>query len=255
MSEYTSLEQDLDPYNLTRYEATGTVASMSPQQPLQSFTTTQWTTNTLTASTEFELSNRIINATSPLELNATQTITVQNNTGVFLNKEEEESWRGAVKLSDYPINVDNNPEVVHKTLNQTVNYTQPISIRYIKPPIPPRTGDILVRQDSDVLAPKAPPVIIRQRAREFPEPAPLVLREQPPLPPRELEKKCISISGKRLPPPPRRLVIEQMPVMPMRPQEIVIERWLPYEEQTRNVKFMRASQVKILFQRAVGLFF
>ena len=245
-----SLEQDLDPYNLTRYES-GTVATATTPQPDQPLSSSQWTSAPLEASPEFALSDRIVSATAPLDLNATETVTVQQNTGVFLNKEEEQTWRGLVKLSEYPINVDNNPEVVIKPLNQTINYTQSIQVRYIKPPTPPKTGEISIREEPDVRVPKAPPVIIRQRASDPVEPAPLVLREQPPPAPREIEKKCISISGKRMPPPPRRLIIEQMPTIPMRPQQILIERWLPYEEQTRNVKFLRAARVSRRFRKVM----
>jgi len=62
----------------------------------------------------------------------------------------------------------------------------------------------------------------------------LFLKEAPPERPRSIEPRVIKISGKLLPPPPRKVVIERLPQMPNKPQPIIIERWLPY--QTENVK-------------------
>ena len=49
------------------------------------------------------------------------------------------------------------------------------------------------------------------------------------------------LAGKRLPPPARKLVIERLPQVPPKPQNIVIERWLPYAQSKRQVIFKKAE--------------
>lgn len=153
-------------------------------------------------------------------------------------------WKGQLEISNYPINIDSDPEVIQKTSLETLNYVQPVSIKYLKPPSPPPAGDIIIKREKDILLPKAPPLIIRQRPQMPATPETLVYREQPPEMPEVLEQKVISISGKKLPPPPRRLIIEKLPALPAKPQAIVIEKWLQCERQTRRVKFIRAERVE-----------
>lgn len=270
-SESDNVQTDLDPYNLTRYESTThnvlypqTITTQN-QRLTESWegpriesarlstgtTVSDCTEQSLAVSqqklpafhTDFDLSNRIITSTAPLDLNVTTPISIQQHTGIHLNRQEDQTWRGTVKLAEYPINVDNSPEVVHKKLNETVNYVQPITIKYLRPPVQATTGEIEIRQEPDYRLAKAPPIIIRQRPAEPIEPAPLVLREQPPALLRQIDRKCVVVSGRQMPPPPRRLIIERMAQMPQKPQKIVIERWLPYERQTRNVKFIKAEKV------------
>ena len=68
----------------------------------------------------------------------------------------------------------------------------------------------------------------------------MVIREEPPSPPLSISKKFITISGKKLPPPPRKVIVERLAPLPSRPQPIIVERWLPYPDQTkRKVVFNR----------------
>lgn len=195
------------------------------------------------AQSKFTITEKILNASNaPVDVNATETVCVNEQTGVYVNKQDESEWQGPVRISDYPINVDNNPEVISKQTNQVVNYTQDVTVKYLKPPSPPRTGEIIIKQECDMRVPKAPPLVIRQRPADPRTPETCVLREQPPQQPFSIEKKVISIAGKLLPPPPRKLVIEKLPQMPARPQAVVIEKWLPFDQQSRNVKFIRAQQ-------------
>jgi hypothetical protein len=53
----------------------------------------------------------------------------------------------------------------------------------------------------------------------------------------------ITISGKRLPPPPRKVIIERLAPLPAKPQSVIVERWLPYAQNKRRVIFQRAAQV------------
>ncbi len=34
--------------------------------------------------------------------------------GLWVNKDESDNWKGDIPLSEYPINVDDNPIVIHK---------------------------------------------------------------------------------------------------------------------------------------------
>ena len=249
-SMVSEAQADLDPYNLTRYESSQTRAIPESQSFFQS--NDPCTESSLAVSrsklpafhTDFELSNRIITSISPLDLTATSQISIQRNTGLHLNEQEDQQWHGTVELSEYPMNVDPTPEVVHKKLDQTVNYVQPITIKYLKPP-PTSVAGIEIRKEPDFRVPKAPPVIIRQRPVDPVAPAALVFREQPPLMPKGIDHKCIIVSGEALPAPPRRLIIERMAVMPERPPEIVIEKWLPYGSQNRKVTYQAPAKVML----------
>jgi hypothetical protein len=70
----------------------------------------------------------------------------------------------------------------------------------------------------------------------------LIVREAPPQPPAQVGRKVITISGKRLPPPPRKVVIERLAPLPSKPQSVIIERWLPYPETKRRVIFQRSGE-------------
>ncbi len=72
----------------------------------------------------------------------------------------------------------------------------------------------------------------------------MVLREAPPQPPQPIAPKRITISGKRNPPPPRKVVIERLAPLPAKPQNVIVERWLPYAEGgKRRVIFNKAAAV------------
>ena len=55
--------------------------------------------------------------------------------------------------------------------------------------------------------------------------------------------KRITISGKRLSPPPRKVVIERLAPLPSKPQNVIVERWLPYGEVKRRVIFNKSTAV------------
>jgi hypothetical protein len=52
------------------------------------------------------------------------------------------------------------------------------------------------------------------------------------------------VPGKRLPPPPRKVIIERLAPLPPKPQAIIIERWLAYKEHKRKVVFCKAPEVQ-----------
>ena len=110
-----------------------------------------------------------------------------------------------------------------------------MAIRYLRPPTPPRPGEIIITMESDIVQTPAPPIIIRQQPRKVKTPEPLIIREAPPQPPKHEPIKIITISGKRLPPPPRKVIIERFADLPARPRAVIIERWLPYKQLKRRV--------------------
>jgi len=57
--------------------------------------------------------------------------------------------------------------------------------------------------------------------------------------------KLITIHGQKLPPPPRKVVIERLAPLPNKPQSVLIERWLPYTQTKRKVIFQGNKFVKI----------
>ena len=185
----------------------------------------------------------ILRSTVPIELNETEEITIQGQRGIWANKNEVVNWRGEMPISAYTINEDNNPEVITKRTHQNIEYLQELAVRYLKPPTPPPPGEIVITQEANILTPPAPPLVIRQQPARPSTPEPLVIREAPPKPPLQVGRKVITISGKRLPPPPRKVVIERLAPLPSKPQGVMIERWLPYSEVKRRVIFQKSNQI------------
>jgi len=176
----------------------------------------------------------------PISITETSEITAAGARGIFANKCEVCEWKGDLPLCAYPINEDACPEVINKRLKQKLEYVQEMAVRYLKPPTPPTPGDIIIKHEPNKPTAPAPPLIIRQQPPRPCTPEPLVIREAPPPPPPCIGRKVITICGKKLPAPPRKVVIERMPPIPSKPQSVVIERWLPYSEQKRRVIYQKA---------------
>ena len=196
------------------------------------------------ASAEFmsQIEQSILRATNPIEVSETEELTVIGQRGVWLNKAEVNAWRGDLAITEYRIHEDRNPQVIQKRYEQVFEYVQELAIRYLRPPTPPTAGEIVIVQEPNVATGPAPPLIIRQAAARAATPEPLVLREAPPQPPQPIAPKRITISGKRNPPPPRKVVIERLPALPAKPQNVIVERWLPYAEGgKRRVVFNKAA--------------
>ena len=183
----------------------------------------------------------ILRSTVPIELNESEEITVNGQSGIWANKSEVINWRGIIPIEQYLINEDNNPEIITKRSTQSIEYLQELAIRYLRPPTPPAPGEIVITQEPNVLTPPAPPLVIRQQPARPSTPEPLVIREAPPQPPAQVGRKVITISGKRLPPPPRKVIIERLAPLPSKPQGVMIERWLPYSETKRRVIFQKSN--------------
>jgi hypothetical protein len=141
------------------------------------------------------------------------------------------------------LNVDPNPLLVRKKPAERVQYTQNVSLKFLKPPPAPKPGDIVIEQEPDVQVPPAPALLVRQKPPQPIKPAPAIVRERPPQPPAPIPPKHITIPGKVLPPPPRKVITERLPQLPPLPQDIIIERWLGYDRRTRNVVFRPAAPI------------
>lgn len=191
-----------------------------------------------------EMEQRILRSSYPIEISETEEISVHDQRGVWSNRAEVLSWRGDVNISEYQLHRDTNPLIMTKKAKQDVEYVQELAIRYLRPPTPPAPGEVVIIQEANIKTGPAPPLIIRQAAARAETPEPLVVREAPPEPPEPVGPKRITISGKRIPPPPRKVVIERFAPLPAKPQNVIIERWLPYEESKRRVIFNKAAEVR-----------
>jgi hypothetical protein len=178
-----------------------------------------------------------------------EQITINGESGVWINKSESTNWKGPIPLTDYMLNEDPNPEIIRKKSEKPIVYNQEIAIRYLRPPTPPPPGPLIIREEKGIILPTAPPLIMRQKPPRPETPAPLVIREAPPQSPNYVESKIITIPGKRLPPPPRKVIVERLPPLPSRPQAIIIERWLPYKQQKRRVIFTGLKESENLVQK------
>jgi hypothetical protein len=116
----------------------------------------------------------------------------------------------------------------------------------LRPPTPPAPGEIFIKQDGSIPTAPAPPLVIRQQPPRPCTPEPLVIREAPPTPPEQVCRKVITISGKRVPPPPRKVIIERLAPLPSKPQSILIERWLPYAQVKRRVIFQKSTEAEVV---------
>jgi hypothetical protein len=192
------------------------------------------------------IEQQILRSTVPIEVSETENLTVSfqgaQETGVWTNKQEVINWRGVIPITEYILNEDMNPEVITKRTEQQLVYIQELAIRYLRPPTPPAPGEILIQQEMNTLTPPAPPLILRQMPARAATPEPLVIREAPPQPPAAVGRKVITISGKRIPPAPRKVVIERLAPLPSKPQSVLVERWLPYAQTKRRVIFQRSNE-------------
>jgi hypothetical protein len=164
-----------------------------------------------------------------------ENIDVEEKAGTILQHE----------LTSVPVNVDPNPEIINKPNAQTVNYTQNVSLKFLKPPSPPAPGDITVRQEPDVQAPPLSPILIQQNPKSPPpvKPPARVIRERPPIPPPAIPPLTVTLPGRVLPPPPRKVIVEKLPQLPTPPSDVTVERWLGYNKRTRRIKYEPAPKL------------
>lgn len=198
---------------------------------------------------ESKIEDAILNSATPLPVNDSEEIEALGHRGIWLNKGEVNNWNGPVPLAQYKINNDPNPEIVHRTTTQPIEYNQDISVRYLRPPTP--TGDLIIRQENQHVAVAAPPVVIRQHPPRPITPPTTVIREAPPT--FHYDRKVINVTGKTVTDiPDRRLIIERMPSLPPKPPSIIIEKWLPPAKLRRRVVY-EGSTARQTYERQRNL--
>jgi len=141
------------------------------------------------------LEELILRSNVPVVVDEDEEITALGFTGIHANRLETVNWKSFYNLSDYPLNQDPNPEIIRKNSTQNIEYIQELAIRYLQPPTPTLPGEIIIRQEQNILGPPAPPLIIRQQPPRPDTPEPIVFREKPPQPPQPVGRKIITISG------------------------------------------------------------
>lgn len=144
-----------------------------------------------------------------------------------------------ISLDQYKLNNDPNPELIRKKPTDRIRYVQDVAIRFLEPPQPPKPGDIVVKHLPNRQIAPAPPLIVRQAPPKPATPAPLVLREAPPQPPARIPDQLVQVPGRVLAPPARKVVVERLPPIPPKPQQIFLEKWLPFKQQKRRVVYQQ----------------
>lgn len=160
--------------------------------------------------------------------------------GTWVNEDESDNWAGDIPLSEYPINVDNDPIIIHKKYEDgELDYSQELNVRYLKPPTP-SPGAIFIDELPSIPAPELPPIILRQKPQsDHQSEKEVYYREMPPRAPKKIEPVTVRIPGKNMPPPPRKVIIEILPKIPTKPQPILLERWLTPKPVKRRVVYER----------------
>ena len=103
-----------------------------------------------------EVESRILNAGGePAYVNVTDVVTVNNETGLLANKEENENFSGPIALADYPIQ-NSAPLVINKRAN-CVECSRNVTVRYLAPGQVAEPGPIIINQAQNILAQHAPP--------------------------------------------------------------------------------------------------
>lgn len=147
----------------------------------------------------------------------------------------------ALPLNQYQLNIDPNPEIIRKKPIERVQYNQNVAVRYLRPPAPAPAGDIVIQQLPDRQVAPAPAHYVRQQQPSQPTPLPLIIREAPPPPPPQIPGQYHQIPGKIIPPPARKVITEYLPPCPAKPQQIIVDRWLPYEAPQQRVIYQPAK--------------
>ena len=185
-----------------------------------------------------QIEQAVINARQPIQVNERQEVQAGPYRGIYLNKQEVDQFRGPVSIDQYRINEDSNPEVIRKRLDK-LRYKQEVAVKYLNPPPAPKPGDLVIRERQGQVPP-APPVVIRQEGCKAATPPPLVYREAPPRRPTAIPPQVVEVEGDPVAPPARRVVVEKLSNLPPKPQNILIEKWLPYKPQKRRVVYERS---------------
>lgn len=128
--------------NLSISSATGASANLST-------TATVGAAHSYSSSAAYlsDIELAILKSSVPINLQETEEISVLGHTGIWANKTEVVNWRGPRPINEYPINMDDAPEILTKRTQETLTYIQELAVRYLKPPSPPPPGEIIIQQE------------------------------------------------------------------------------------------------------------
>ena len=103
---------------------------------------------------------------------------------------------------------------------------------------------MVIKHEPDVQMPQPPPLYIRQQPISYDNrPKTAIYRQNPPKMPPIILSETITVPGRVLPPPPRQVIVERLPHQPEPPPNIIIEKWLDYEPQQRQVRYIPPERV------------
>jgi len=110
-----------------------------------------------------KLESVVINSKKPVKTGTRlPVIEVNGVKGYWINKDEVENWGGKVPVDQYQINYDRNPKIIKKKITEKINHSQLIGVNYLRPPTPPKPGDIIIREEPPRQAPPLSPIIKRE---------------------------------------------------------------------------------------------
>jgi hypothetical protein len=151
------------------------------------------------------------------------------------------------------------PPVIIRKKSKDLLLKQQVDIQLLRPPTPPLSAPIIIREVRHKPRPCNRPLTIHRNLETTDQihlsktPSPIVLRERPPLPPKRefFSKPTILYRQLPTPPPsPPTVIVERLrphlSAVIQKPAPILVEKWLPYPpEQQRQVIYERASPVPI----------
>jgi hypothetical protein len=212
---------------------------MSTSHLLESFST-----NHISSDSSEEIVRNLVSASSAQNYDPAQLVAHHPIDPQLLQHENPNNCHDlapGLPLDKYRLNVDQNPHIVRRKPQEKISYLQQVAVRYLKPPPPPKAGDIVIQELPHKQVAPAPALVVRQAPPKPCTPPPVILREAPPPPPIPIPGKLVNVPGKVVPPPARKVVVERLPPIPAKPQQIFIERWLPYGQQTQRVVYQPAK--------------
>lgn len=129
------------------------------------------TVNVRTAESQVE--QAIIDSNEPIPVYETEEVSVLGHRGIWVNKREVEKWNGP-SLSEYRYN-DEKPVTILKPNNTSIEYTQNVMVKYLRPPTPPPPGDLVIRNETESTTLIPPPQIIREVPERSRTPEPIIM--------------------------------------------------------------------------------
>ncbi len=147
------------------------------------------------------------------------------------------------------------PPLIIRKKSKDLRLKQQVDIQLLRPPTPPPPAPIIIREVRRKPPSSNRPVTIHQKLENTGQiqlsktPSPIILRERPPIPPKNEFSSKPTIFYRHLPTPPPSpptVIVERLrphvSTFVQKPPPILVEKWLPYPpEQKRKIIYERAS--------------